>query len=657
MRKKALLIILFLLPLLMVAQLPTPQRDPFDNRNEDDPISNKNLKVEGEKPPITDYLIISQRRDTTFLDTTLTIQKEFKFNYLRKDNFELMPFHNIGQPYNRLSRSYNMELLSPRLGASARHSNYMEIDDVYDYYVPTPLSDLYFKTVVNQGQQSDMLFTTNLSPQFNFSISYKGLRSAGNYVNSLTSTGNFKFTSNYFTKDKKYRLRLHTTFQDLLNEENGGLDPASLEGFINEDDNFDDRGRLETNLDNAESLLEGKRFYIDQDYEILGDRDSTSYYSARVYNKMYYEDKFYRYSETSPTTSFLGAAYTSGRINNQTDLKEGKIELGLTYDHHILGFFKAGLARKKFNYGYNRAIQLVDNTISNRLIGELYQFHAEFDKRIGKFDFNATGGLNVAGDLDGQFLKAIAGYQWNDVAINASLAINSRAPDFNYLLFQSDYINYNWQNSFNNVKKQELNFNAVSKKYFDLDITLSTIQDQVYFMEQTVVNGSDVITGYNARPFQADFATAHLKVKLHKEFTFFEHFGMDNTVMYQQVSQDDLVTNVPEFTTRNSLYYTNRFFKNDALQLQTGITFKYFTSYNMDGYDPVLGEFYVQDREEFGNYPLIDLFVNAKVRQTRIFFKVEHANAPFAEHNYFSAPRVPFRDLTIRFGLVWNFFL
>ena len=110
------------------------------------------------------------------------------------------------------------------------------------------------------------------------------MRSAGDYANTLTSNGNFKFTSNYFTKDNKYRLRLHTTFQDQSNEENGGLTDDSLEDFRDNNEAVDDRARLEPRLTDAVSLLDGRRFYIDHDYEILGKKDSTSYYSARLKN-------------------------------------------------------------------------------------------------------------------------------------------------------------------------------------------------------------------------------------------------------------------------------------------------------------------------------------------------------------------------------------
>ncbi|NQX86148.1 MAG: hypothetical protein HRT67_09640, partial [Flavobacteriaceae bacterium] len=42
-------------------------------------------------------------------------------------------------------------------------------------------------------------------------------------------------------------------------------------------------------------------------------------------------------------------------------------------------------------------------------------------------------------------------------------------------------------------------------------------------------------------------------------------------------------------------YYSNHFFHKQALYLQAGFTFSYFTSYNMNAYDPVLSEFYVQE--------------------------------------------------------------
>jgi hypothetical protein len=58
-------------------------------------------------------------------------------------------------------------------------------------------------------------FTLNLNPRLNFSIAYKGLRSEGNYINQLSSTGNFRFTTSYNTKNERYFANTHFTSQDI----------------------------------------------------------------------------------------------------------------------------------------------------------------------------------------------------------------------------------------------------------------------------------------------------------------------------------------------------------------------------------------------------------------------------------------------------------
>ncbi len=77
----------------------------------------------------------------------------------------------------------------------------------------------------------------------------------------------------------------------------------------------------------------------------------------------------------------------------------------------------------------------------------------------------------------------------------------------------------------------------------------------------------------------------------------------------------------------------------------------------MDAYDPLLAEFYVQNNQDFGAFPRLDFFVNAKISQIRIYLKAEHFNSAWTGYDYYSAPNYPYRDFTVRFGVVWNFFL
>ena len=62
----------------------------------------KSLLKNKQKPPINLYKIYTLQQDSTFVDTSLTIQSEYKYNLLRKDNFGLLSFSNEGQTYNTL---------------------------------------------------------------------------------------------------------------------------------------------------------------------------------------------------------------------------------------------------------------------------------------------------------------------------------------------------------------------------------------------------------------------------------------------------------------------------------------------------------------------------------------------------------------------------
>jgi hypothetical protein len=76
----------------------------------------------------------------------------------------------------------------------------------------------------------------------------------------------------------------------------------------------------------------------------------------------------------------------------------------------------------------------------------------------------------------------------------------------------------------------------------------------------------------------------------------------------------------------------------------------------VNDYNPVVTEAFVQNDKKVGDFPLVDFFVNARIRQTRIFLKAEHFNSKMTGFNYYTAPNYPYRDFMIRFGLVWDFF-
>ena len=632
---KQLIILVFLLIWTSVffAQEP-PSRDMGQQR----PIQKDSLQ----KPLITAYKIISVQGDTTFVDTSLTIQKDYKFNYLRKDNFELLPFSNIGQTYNSLAYNLKGENLIPEFGGRARRFNFMEAQDILYYEVPTPLTEVYFKTVPEQGQNLDVFITINTSERINFSIAYKGLRSLGKYQNSLTSTGNFRATLSYNTLNKRYRLKTHFVSQDLLNRENGGLNELSLQQYINKELEFEDRSLLEVKFENAENVLFGKRFYLNQEFELVQGSENK----VILKHVLDFSDQKYVFRQDAPV-GFFGESFRNSALRDQVKLRHVDNIVSVSFQNPTLGKLtgKAGISH--YNYGYNSLLFLEEQEITNRFVGENYSVGAEYLNNFGPLEIYGGAMLNLVGDFTGHYLTAGLGYHLNENNyLNVEINSNERAPNFNFLLYQSDYLNYNWQNDFENQTTRSLEVKLTSKKWLNLDASVSQIDQYAYFAKDQ----DDAV-----KPFQFGGTVNYLKLEASREFRL-GRFALDNTLMYQNVSSGQEVFKVPELVSRNTLYYSDHWFKK-ALYLQTGFTLNYFSNYNLNGYDPVLAEFYVQNVQEFGDFPVVDFFFNARIRQTRIFFKLEHLNSLIDGNNNFSAPDYPYRDFLVRFGLVWNFFL
>lgn len=625
----------------------------------EDKANQKNKTPDAPEMTIKDYKIISFARDTTFLDTTLTIQKEYKYNYLRRDDFELMPFANVGQPYNKLGVDFERNTLYPSLGAKAKHDNYFEVEDVDYYNVATPMTDLFFKTTLEEGQLLDAQLAFNTSRRLNFSISFKGFRSLGKYQFNQSEAGNFRTTTNYETKNKRYNLRAHIAAQNIETEENGGLSNKE-EQFNSADPDFRDRIKADVLFSDAENRILGKRYFLDHQYKLIRKQKDSSRVektSLAIGHQFNYETKFYQFIQGAQN-SYFGDAFLSG-IADRARLKTAYNQLSADFYNATLGALQGNISVYDYVYFFNSKLITADGAeIQNRLKGQEIAVGANYRKQIGGFLVNGDVKYNVSGDLAGSIIDAAASYELNDKnAVKFTFHSSSRMPDFNFLLYQSEYENYNWQNTatFEKENINSLQFELNSKMWGDLSVKYAAIDNYSYFASdpsQEIVEGSEQAF---VKPFQENTSVNHLKVKYNKEIRV-GRFALNNTLMYQNVTQDNRVLNVPQFVTRNTLYFSSNVFKK-AMYIQTGVTFKYFTSYNADAYNPLLGEFYVQNGEELGGYPILDFFINARVQQTRIYLKAEHFNSGFgATNDFYAAPNYPYRDFVIRFGLVWNFF-
>ncbi|WP_439128650.1 putative porin [Polaribacter sp.] len=606
-----------------------------------------NVTLSG-KTKYTDYKIFSHRRDTTYIDTTLNIKKEYKFNYLRKDLFEFLEFHNQGQTLNNLGYSFNNIYRLPDIGFSAKQVSYLNVDDIKYYEVPTTTTEILYRTGLQQGQVLDALFTLNFSKRFNVSLSYKGLRSLGAYRRALVSNGNFRGAFHYRTKENQYQIRGHLTTQDFFHQENGGLTPESLQNFIEDAPDFTTRARLDVNLSDTESQFDSNRIYVEHSYKLLASKDSITnkdFSNLKIGHILTSESKSFEFIQTSLTPAFFGNASSSDPNNKQAESTITNNELNLEFNSkYVLGKFKAKTNLTSYTYGYDTILNSNSTINKLKIEGNAISFGADWNAKIKNFQLNADASITPGtGRLSGNYIKGEAVYEKDSIlSLKGTLLLSSKSPNFNTLLHQSEYDDYNWQNeTFSNVNTRDLGFNLQSK-WLNASLNFTNIDNYTYFNE-------------DSQPEQFTDQIVYLKVKANREFNVGK-FALNNTFMYQNVSSGSSVFRVPEFVTRNTFYYTDYWFKGKPMLVNMGITFKYFTAYNANAYNPLLGEFRIQNDEEIG-FPTFDVFFNAQVRRTRFYLKIDNATSSFTEKNYFSAPGYPYRDFVIRFGLVWNWFI
>jgi hypothetical protein len=137
-----------------------------------------------------------------------------------------------------------------------------------------------------------------------------------------------------------------------------------------------------------------------------------------------------------------------------------------------------------------------------------------------------------------------------------------------------------------------------------------------------------------------------------KTFHFFP-FASD-LVAYYQKSSNSLVTNIPEIVAAGSFYLDIPLFQK-ALLLNLGLNVSYTSNFYQYGYSPSLGIIYNDYKTMIGNYPIVDLFMSAKIKTAIIIVRIDHADGYFLQPFYATTAHYHLQMFSLRFGARWWF--
>ncbi len=611
-------------------------------------------------PKDSDYRYWTENTDTLVITSSLSLANYYNQNYVRKDTYGYMLMPNIGQGANELMYHPDFSFV-PQMGFTGKKLTYKRVNDIKYYDVRTPVTAFNYQSGYEEGQILETTFTHSINKAFNYSFTYKGLRSLGRYNDQLANDRAIIATLNYRSKKGRYKFWTHYASQNTDNEESAGI--REITAFEGVDDNYTDRKTFTANLQGASSEFDSRRFHFAQQYGWLkgiNKKDSSTYRPITLQHKLTYEKQKYLYKESEDNTFFDSDVLPNKDRSSLSEYMWLRNELSAIGSWNDKLRLEAGISYDQFTYGY-------DSALITNLINVPAEIEGNLISVIGNLDFNWSDRLYLKANAQYAFggdythsyqLNSNLDFKFmNNVSLNGRINLASTVPNLNMTLNQSFYSDYNYFNHFDKINSQQIQIGLRSNKYLSVKANFYNIDNYV-FIDDT------------ERPKQYNGSLNLFNVTVNKTFRY-RKLALENTFTYQKVASGEEILPLPDFITRNTLYYQSKVFK-DKAELQTGISFYYFDEFMSRAYFSVLGEFSLQTLNssnldvvrttntpsEIGAYPLLDFFLNMKVKRMRIYLKLQHFNQLINDGgNFYSAPKIPYTDWVFRIGLKWYLFV
>lgn len=188
-----------------------------------------------------------------------------------------------------------------------------------------------------------------------------------------------------------------------------------------------------------------------------------------------------------------------------------------------------------------------------------------------------------------------------------------------------------------------------------LRVAVDELTDYTYFAQSYSINASNSRAGNAVTVNQYGSPISVLTASLSQNLQF-GALCWESVVTYQKSTAKDVLP-LPDLNIYTNLFL--RFKIAHVLKCDFGADARYFTKYYAPDYSPALGQYAVQQGEnkvEIGNYPIVNLYANFHLKQTRFFVMYSHVNAGSGNQNYFLTPHYPLNNRILRFGVSWNFY-
>ena len=584
-------------------------------------------------------------------------------------------------------------------------------ENLPQFNTKTPYTELaYWGTLFANKEKEEsnirIRTTQNITPKLNFMLEYHRFGSNGMLRREDTDNRTVVAAVNYL--GERYLMHTGYIYDRIERSENGGL----VDSKWVRDTTVDSR-EIDVYLQNASNKLKRNTLFLDQTYRIpftfldkeyraekkaekerkaerdsimaTGDSLAIAAYNAKEVALNALAEAEAAESDTIKTditTAFIGhsSEYSVFRKTYQDKITD---DLGRQFydDRFYINPTTSmdSLRVMKFENRFFIRLQpwKEDGIVSKLDVGvgdklaNYYSFNPH-DYIMGKSNVIQNSAYLYAG-AQGQYRRymewdafgkySFAGYEANDFMINANMIFKAypfrkdrqsplelkahfetslKEPDFYQEHLYTNH--YRWDNDFSKISTTKAEASLTVPRWkLDASFGYALLSNNIYY-------DTLGISRQNTKPMSV------MTASLRKDFQLWK-FHLDNRVLFQLSSNSEVMP-LPLLALNLRYYFEFDVVKN-AMRMQVGANGTFTTKWYAPAYNPVLGVFHNQNKEEYGNCPYIDLFVNVQWKRVSVFLKAINMNMgwPNESADYFTAAGYIAPQRTFKIGITWPFYV
>ena len=581
------------------------------------------------------------------------------------------------------------------------------------YNTKTPYTELaYYGTLFANKEKEEsnirILTTQNITPQLNILLEYHRYGSNGMLKREDTDNRTAVIAANYM--GEKYLMHAGFIYDRIERSENGGIvdtkwirdttvDPREIDIYLRDASNklkkntvfLDQTYRIPfTFLDKdvRAAKKEAKRKAVIRDSILAhGDSAAIAAFKAQETADSLAAAKKAAQPDTAAvhkdlTTAFIGHSseysvfrktyedkisddlgkqfYGDRFYINPTQSKDSMrvmkfenrvfIRLQPWKNDGIVSKLDVGLGDKLVNYYSFRPVDYIQGS-NNVVMNSAYLYAGAEGKYRKYLEWDAFGKYNFAG------------YEVNDFAIKANMTFKAypfrkdrQSPlelkaHFETTLKEPDYYeqhlftnHYKWDNDFSKISTTKVEGTlSIPRWKLAASFGYALLGNNIYYDTLGFVQ-------QNTKPMSV------MTASLRKDFQLWK-FHFENQALFQLSSNKEVMP-LPMLGLNLRYYFEFDVVKN-AMRMQAGVNGTFTTKWYAPAYNPVLGVFHNQNKEQFGNCPYLDVFVNVQWKNACVFLKVINVNMgwPNESADYFSAAGYIASQRVFKVGLTWPFYV